>query len=213
MSHYEDEAQVEQLRAWWRENWMALAGGLVLGLGGIFGWEAWQNAKSGKAEQASQIYEDLKRVPAEDLAKAEPMASTLMDDYAATPYASQAALLIASRAAAREDWAKAEKALRWAREHGNDEGLRKIATLRLARVMWQQQQVDGALALLTVEDGDAFAALYRELAGDIRLAQGDREAARAEYAKALESNPAPAARAPLQRKLDDLGGAAATAKS
>lgn len=213
MSHYEDEAQVEQLRAWWRENWMALAGGLVLGLGGIFGWEAWQTARTGKAEQASQMYEDLKRVPAEDLAKAEPMASALMDDYEATPYASQAALLIASRAAAIGDWARAEKSLRWAREHGNDEGLRKIATLRLARVMWQQQQVDGALALLTVEDGDAFAALYRELAGDIRLAQGDREAARAEYARALESNPAPAARAPLQRKLDDLGGAAATAKS
>lgn len=214
MSHYEDEAQVEQLRQWWRENWMALAGGLVLGLGGIFGWEAWQSHKAGRAEHASQVYEDLKKLPPDDLDKAAPMADTLTKDFDSTPYAAQAALLVASRAAAKEDWPRAEASLRWAAEHGGDAGLRKIAKLRLARVLWQQQKADEALAQLKLDDGDAFTALYRELAGDIKLSQGDRESARAEYAKALASNPAPASRAPLQRKLDDLGGAdAATAKS
>lgn len=218
MSHYEDEAQVEQLRQWWRENWMALAGGLVLGLGGIFGWEAWQGHQTGHAEEASQMYEDLKRVPAEDLDKASPLAKRLMEDFGNTPYAAQGALLMAGRAAAKDDWARAESSLRWARDHADDAGLRKIATLRLARVLWQEQKAADALGLLAIEDGDAFAALYRELAGDIKLSQGDREAARAEYAKALAANPAPASRAPLQRKLDDLGAgtaepADATAKS
>ncbi|HZP14007.1 MAG TPA: tetratricopeptide repeat protein, partial [Nevskiaceae bacterium] len=61
MSHYEDEAQVEELKRWWKENWLALATGLALGLGGIFGWQQWQAHEDKVAADASQAYEDLKK--------------------------------------------------------------------------------------------------------------------------------------------------------
>ena len=32
-----DQEQVEALQKWWKENWLSLLGGLVLGLGGILG--------------------------------------------------------------------------------------------------------------------------------------------------------------------------------
>lgn len=207
MSHYEDEAEIERLRRWWRENWLALAGGLALGLGGIFGWEAWQNAQIGKAEQASQIFEDMKKAAVDKPERAASLGQTLMQEFAGTPYAAQAALLLAQRSADRLDWGAAEERLRWVIKHADDPGLEKIARLRLARVLWQQNQPDQALAQLDIPDSDAFAALYQELRGDIKLSQNDHAAARAAYEKALSLGPAPTSREFLQRKLDDLAGA------
>src|SRR5690349_18564366 len=96
MSHYEDEAQVEQLKKWWNENWKALAAGLVLGLGGIFGYQKWQDLKTSTAEQAAQIYQDLKKAAPD---QAQGLADKLQQDFSGTPYAAQAALLVAQKAA------------------------------------------------------------------------------------------------------------------
>lgn len=208
MSHYEDEAQVEQLRRWWRENWMALAGGLALGLAGIFGWEAWQKVQRVEAEKASHLYEDLRKLPADKAAQAKELGQKLVDDYAGTPYAAQGALHLASLAAQAGDWDGARAQLEWVAKNADDAGLKKIARLRLARVLWQQNRLDEALAQLEVKDDDAFAALYQELRGDLQLAKGDRAAARSAYEKALQLGPAVATRDGLQRKIDDLAGAA-----
>jgi predicted negative regulator of RcsB-dependent stress response len=208
MSHYEDEAQIEQLRRWWRENWIALIAGVSLGLAGIFGWEYYQKVRAVRAETASRVFEDLKRLSPDQKDRAEELWRTLSTDHASTPYAAQGALLLAAHAAATEDWAGAQGRLEWARDHTDDPGLRNIAALRLARVLWQQQQPDAALKLLDIADDSPFAPLYQELRGDILLVKGDREAARAAYEKALQLGPAAAGRDGLQRKLDDLGGAA-----
>jgi predicted negative regulator of RcsB-dependent stress response len=208
MSHYEDEAEVEQLRRWWRENWMALVAGLGLGLAGIFGWEAWQDMRTAKAEAASRVFEDLKRLSPYGKDRADELWAKLSTDYAGTPYAAQGALLLASHAAARNEWADAQAKLEWARDRAGDPGVQRVAALRLARVLWQQQQADSALQLLDIPEDDPFAALYQELRGDILFAKGEREAARAAYEKALQLGPAAAGRDGLQRKLEDLGGAA-----
>jgi predicted negative regulator of RcsB-dependent stress response len=208
MSHYEDEAQVEQLRRWWRENWIALVAGLGLGLGGIYGWEYYQHVRTTKAETASRVFEDLKRVTPDRKDRADELWRTLSSEHAGTPYAAQGALLMAAHAAAREDWADAQAKLEWVRDRADDPGLKSIAALRLARVQWQQGQPDAALKLLEIADDSPFAPLYQELRGDILLVKGEREAARAAYEKALKLGPAAAGRDGLQRKLDDLGGAA-----
>src|SRR5262245_40615017 len=205
-SHYEEEAQVEQLRRWLRENWLALASGLVLGLVGIFGVEAWKKTQNAKAEHASQVYEDLKKLPPERTERAEELWAHLSTDFPRTPYAAQGALLTASLAAAREDWAKAQSRLEWVSAHSSDPGLKKLAQLRLARVLWQQAKPDEALKLLEVPDDDPFAPLYTELRGDIQMSRGDRDAARAAYEKALKLGAPAASREGLQRKLEDLGG-------
>jgi predicted negative regulator of RcsB-dependent stress response len=204
MSHYEDEAQVEQLRRWWRENWMALAGGLVIGLAGIFGWQWWQERATTHSEQASRVYEDLRKTEADKVERQAELGKNLRDDFGDTPYAAHGALLLAQRAAERSDWDAARENLDWVVKKADDPGLKKVAKLRLARVLWQQQKADDALALLDVPEDDAFAALYQELRGDIQRGKGDAAAARAAYEKAMQIGPTPAGRQQLQRKLDDL---------
>lgn len=204
MSHYEDEAQVEQLRRWWRENWMALVGGLALGIAGIFGWESWQNAQNATAERASQLYEDLQKAAADKPDTLKEIGSKLVAEYSGTPYAAQGQLLLAQRSAERGEFEAARGSLDWVIGHTDDPGLKKLAKLRLARVLWQLGKTDDALAQLDAADDDAFAALEQELRGDIQLSKGDRAAVRTAYEKALQLGPAPAGRDGLQRKLDQV---------
>jgi len=207
-THYDDEAQVENLKRWWKENWMALAAGLGIGLGAIFGWELWKDYKTGKAEQASQIYEDMKKAAEADQADAlKASGEKLVAEFPASPYAADAALLLAGKAVEQNRLDDALKHLQWAAAHAKDEGIQRLAKLRQARVLAAQNKPEEALKLLEGEAGD-YALLYDELRGDIKLAQGDHAAARQAYEKALKAAGDQAGnREQLQRKLDDLATA------
>lgn len=205
-AHFDDEAQAEQLKQWWKDNWMALTAGLVLGVGAIFGWEGWQSYQERRAGQASQMFEDLKDALSQAKTdEAMKLGDTLAVEHADTPYAAGAALFLAAQAVQTQDFDQALTRLQWASQYSKDEGLRQVARLRQARVLWQQGKADEALKLLDGDTG-SFAAMAEELRGDIRLAQGDRAAARSAYEKALAAVDADdaATRTSLQRKLDDL---------
>lgn len=211
MSHYDDEAQVEQLKRWWNENWKALVGGLALGLGSIFGWQAWQGRQSSHAANASQMYEDLKKAAAASKSdEVQQLAQKLVSQYSNTPYAIQAVLRQAQLEAEQGRLDEAGTHLNWVAEHADDEGLRHIARLRQARVLWQQKKADAALKLLEPNDPGSFEALYQELRGDIKLSQGDRAGAVVAYRRALGlvSDAPQANKDGLQRKLDDLADVA-----
>lgn len=211
-THYEDEAQAERLKQWWKDNWMALAGGLILGLAGIFGWEGWQSHQSGRAAEASRMFEDLRlAINNENVEAATQIGDTLIKEHAKSPYASGASMYLAAEAVKAGKLDAALTHLRWVRDNGADDGLRQIARLREARVLWQQGQADAALKLLD-DDGGNFSAVAEELRGDIRLSQGDRAAARASYEKALTGlgDDDASARGDLQRKIDDLADVVAS---
>lgn len=231
-THYDEEAQVEQLRQWLRDNWFPLASGIALGLAAIFGWQAWGQRQDAHAGEASHIFDDLTKAAGQnkyDDTKA--MADRLAKDFSDTPYAAAAALKVAELGVLDNKLDDAATRLQWVidfEQHpgllarlgaalhlhskANDVGLLPLARLRLAQVLWQQNKPDEALKQL---DGDAgaYSALYAELRGDIKLSQGDRAAARGDYEQALQSLGADAVgRDGLQRKLDDLADAA-TVKS
>ncbi len=227
--HYDEEAQVEQLRQWLRDNWFPLASGLALGLAAIFGWQAWGQLQDNHAGAASHVFEDLGKAAAEnkyDDAKA--MADRLVKDFSDTPYAAAGALKLAEVAVLNNKLDDAATRLQWVvsfeqnpgfmarvgatlrlRNQAYDVGLLPLARLRLAQVLWQQNKADEALKQLDGEAG-TYAPLYAELRGDIKLSQGDSSAARGAYQQALQSlSPDDVGRDGLQRKLDDLAGAAA----
>ena len=94
--HYDEEAQVEQLRQWLRDNWFPLASGLALGLAAIFGWQAWGQLQDNHAGAASHVFEDLGKAAAQDkYDDAKAMADRLVKDFSDTPYAAAGALKLA----------------------------------------------------------------------------------------------------------------------
>jgi predicted negative regulator of RcsB-dependent stress response len=128
----------------------------------------------------------------------------LRSQYARTPYAILGSLAFASELAQGNDAKAAVGHLQWAESYGKDGKLRRIASLRKARLLWSQGDVEGALASLTIKKKDPFAPLIAELRGDILLSEGKRADARAAYQAALDLSPENAARAQVQQKLDDL---------
>lgn len=86
------------------------------------------------------------------------------------------------------------------------EGIRVLATTRLARVLAAEKQHDAALALLTQEKAPGFEPTVEELKGDIYQAQGKIEDARKAYQAASAALLARDERSPvLELKMADVG--------
>lgn len=207
-THLEDEEDLEKLKTWWKDNWVALVGGLVIGFGAIGGWEGYKSWRDGRSETASQMYEELKKAleaaKAEDAGK---IVDKLKSDYASTPYAAAAQLSAAQAAVDKGELDAAAASLAWVVTNSDDVGMVQMARLRQSRVLLAQAKHDEALTALAGDAG-SFGSLYEELRGDIQLAKGDAAAARAAYEKALAAADADAAnRTLLQQKLDDLASA------
>ncbi|RKZ37056.1 MAG: hypothetical protein DRQ37_02785 [Gammaproteobacteria bacterium] len=208
MNAYEsDREQVEELKKWWKENGRMVVTGLVLGLGGVFGWTAWQEYQTRQAEQTSMIYEQLINTigtPNEPGAIAQ--GEALVRDYPDSGYAPLAALVLARVAFEKGDRAGAERHLRWVMGQTDAFHTSAIARLRLARILMADKDYPGALTLLKNSGSKNFAPAYAETRGDIFAAQGNTQQARSEYGLALAATQTDAAaRARVEMKLDDIG--------
>jgi predicted negative regulator of RcsB-dependent stress response len=80
--------------------------------------------------------------------------------------------------------------------------------LRLAGLLLDEKAYDEGLVLLTVPDAGSFAGLFADRRGDLLLAQGKRDEAKAAFVDALARlDRGSAMRSVVQMKLDALGGA------
>jgi predicted negative regulator of RcsB-dependent stress response len=209
-----EREQAEQLRHWLRENWVWLVAGVALTVGGYYGFRAWESRQSSRAVEAGQrLAAMLDAIGANRRDEGLRIAGELTGEYADTPYADQATLVLARLDVDSGDLAAAEKRLAAVAGASKDPDLRIVARLRLARVQLAQGRYDDALKSLDAVATPAVDARVLELRGDVRLAQGDPAAALAEWRKArvaAEADPAAGAQVDmelLQLKIDELGAA------
>ncbi len=202
-----DDEDLATLKTWWHEYGRTIVVGVVLGLGGIVGWNAWQSHQERRAEEASRMYAEVVEAAAlERHADARSQAALLLSEFPRSGYATLAAFVASASAVAQDDPAEARSRLSWIVENASREGYRDLARIRLARVLLDEKDTGAALDTLAEVGSTAFAALAGELRGDIQLAQGAREEARAAWLEVLAGDEALAAsRARVQMKLDDLG--------
>ncbi|HEB77445.1 MAG TPA: tetratricopeptide repeat protein [Methylothermaceae bacterium] len=205
-THIHEEEQVEALKRWWKENGTSIVAGVILGLAGIFGWNAWQNHQRVQAEQAASLYAQLlDAVESRQYPLAEGLVQRLTSEFGSTAYADFARLLAAKAAVEQNDLEKAKKYLGQLVTAGEDENFRHIARLRLARVHLAAGHPEDGLKLLDsadVGDPGGFVGQYEELKGDLYVALGQLQQAATAYQKAIELGRDDAY---LKMKLNDLG--------
>ena len=104
MEIYDSEKeQVEALKRWWKENGRMVVLGLVIGLGGTFGWNGWQSWRNTQAENASLTYQSLLAAAAQsDVEQVNSRGMALLNDYPESGYAPLAALVMAKSAVTEE---------------------------------------------------------------------------------------------------------------
>jgi predicted negative regulator of RcsB-dependent stress response len=203
MSGYQtEEEQVEALKRWWKENGTSVIAGVVIGLGGVFGWQAWNNYQDRVGSDASLAFNQL--VSAQqggDIKSASKQAELLRLEYESSSYAVLAALIQANLKLEQGEPAAARSQLEWAMGQANNESLKQLAQLNLARILLSDGDLDGAEKLATVESG-GFAGEFAQLRGDIAAKRGDKQAAFDAYTLAMTQETSN--RNLLQMKLDDL---------
>lgn len=201
----EDE-QSERIKAWWKENGTSVIAGSVLGIAVIAGVNYWRVYKADQAEAAAVLYDQLL---VEQAGAGSDVGRKLINEYASTPYAGKASLVLARIAFDNGDLDQAAEHLEWAMTEAPDPADRRIARLRLARLALDRDDAGRAEALLSGMQIGGYESEYRELLGDIAMARDDPETARNEYQAALEALPEQSGFADmLNRKLDAAIGAA-----
>ncbi len=203
MSAYQtEEEQVEALKRWWKENGTSIIAGVVIGLGGIFGWQAWGNYQDRVGKEASLAFSQMVNAQQQgDLDSASKQAELLRLEYENSSYAVFAALAQARLKLDAGDSAAARSQLEWAMANADDESLKHLAQLNLARIFVSDGDLDAADRLAGVESG-GFAGDFAQLRGDIAAQRGDKQAAFEAYTLAMAQEPSN--RNLLQMKLDDL---------
>lgn len=205
---FEEQERLAELKGWWEDNRWYVVGAVVaaiLAFAGYQGWKAWTERK---ADEAAGLYRPVAAAAKDnDPKKIAEAAKPLLEKHPRSFYASETALVLAKSAFDAGNLPEAQKQLEWVMNNGVDE-LRGVARLRLAAVLLEQKKHEDALKVLDANKDPAFTALAADMRGDIMLAQGRLDEARAAYKLAIEkAEPRNPVKQIAQTKLDALGGA------
>ena len=198
-----EEQQVEAIKSFWDKHGNSIIAGLVLGFSGFIGLNYYQDNKLASQNSTSDSYIALSTQATENPKAYVAQAESFINDNANSSYASLTALALAKNAVNKENWANAEKHLSTAIEKAADDGTKAIASLRLARIQIQTEQLDNALVTLNGSFPQSFLANVEVIKGDVYALQGKSSLARASYQTAID-NRGIETHPNLQMKFDDL---------
>ena len=182
----EEQDQLEDLKAWWKQWGNTIAGVVIAVCVGVIGVQGWRWWSQQQAEKGSVLYNAVSAAArANDVAKAKDAMAQLADKYGGTAYAPRAALIVAATLYDAGDKAGAKAQLAAVIDRDSEDELKQIARLRLAAMLFDDKQYDDALRTLDAKHDDAFAGIYADMRGDILAAAGRNAEARAAYQNAL----------------------------
>ncbi len=181
----EEQEQLDELKAWWKTNGKWITNGLIALLLVFAAYQAWQYYQSKQAVEASTEFQALQVTDEKDLKAIQAKAAEIMDHYASTPYAGRAALYVAKANYAAGDVKSAKAQLEWAIDHAKETAVHAIASLQLANILTEEKNYEAALKLLESKHDVGFEGLFSDLKGDVLVALGKKEEAKAAYENAL----------------------------
>jgi predicted negative regulator of RcsB-dependent stress response len=207
----QEQEQLDDLKAFWKQYGNLVTWVLVLALGGYAAWNGWNYYLRDQGAKAGSLYDEIDRAAeALDNERAMRIFADMKERYPRAVFTQQAGLVAARVAAEKGQYDAARDSLAWVAQSGGESEYRAIARLRLAGLLLDQKKYDEALKQLDGIDGAEFAALAEDRRGDILLAQGKGEEAKAAYQKAWAAmEPKLDYRRIVEAKLNVLGVAPA----
>jgi predicted negative regulator of RcsB-dependent stress response len=205
----QEQEQLAAIKAWWEKYGNFILAVATLVLLAIAAYNGWRWYERREAQQAAVVYEELlKALDGTDANRKKELAGTLIERYGRTVYAPMAALQMASIFHEAGDPSAARAQLQWVIDKSGHDEYALIARVRLAGVLLDDKAYDAALQVLSGSVPKAHLTAFADRRGDVLVAQGKTDQARAAYREALESadaqNPL---RNLIQLKLDSLPAA------
>lgn len=198
-----EEQQVDAIKGYWQKNGNTIIAGIALGFASFIGYNFYQDSKVKQELLISDRYQTLIEQSTKETNTFALDAQKFIDENTDSSYAALTALAMAKESASYKDWTLVQKQLMIAINSAPSEGIKAIATLRLARVQVQLEQYTEALVTLKQALPASFTAALEEIKGDAYLQQGKKELARNAYQAAINADGLTTSPS-LQVKLDDL---------
>lgn len=184
----EEQEQLDQLKHFWEKWGTPITAVLVVAFGGFAAWNGWQYWQQRQAVQASALADAVQvAVEAKDNGRIQQTLADIQSKYASTEQAGQAALAAAKAQADAGDLDAAKATLTWVSEHASDEGYKALARVRLAAVLMQQKDLEGASRLLAGSFPAEFAGVVADRQGDVLQLQGKTAEAVQAYERAFKA--------------------------
>ncbi len=183
----QEQEQLDDLKAFWKRYGNAITWLVTLVLLGFAGWNGWNWWQRDQAGRASALYEALDTVAQSgDAAKTAQVFDDLKERHPRTAFAQQGGLLAAKVQFDKGQPDRARAILAWVADNALEDEYRSLARLRLAGLLLDAKQYDDALKQLDAAKSLPFAALIADRRGDILLAQGKPQDAKAAYSAAYK---------------------------
>ncbi|MDR0701702.1 MAG: tetratricopeptide repeat protein [Azoarcus sp.] len=204
----EEQEQIAQIKAWWEQYGNRTIVVLLAAAIGFTAWTGLRRYQEGNAVEAGALYVELQQIAAAgDAQRTRELAGRLIDKYGGTVQAQLGALLSAQVQFRKNELDNAHSQLEWAADKGAEPALRELARLRLATVLLQKEDFDGALARLQPAPEGAWLTRFEDLRGDVLAAQGKIDEARAAWQAALDAfDDAAPLREAIRAKLESSEG-------
>jgi predicted negative regulator of RcsB-dependent stress response len=196
-----EEQQIERMKELWNEYGKVIVVSAVIGLGGLLGWNQYQDSVLSTQEATSDSYVAVMQELSDKGSSATSDVQAFIDNNQQAQYSVLAALQLAKLEVEAGNLDEALAQLEWAKSATQDTAISAVILHRIARLKLEQGNYDAALAELNLVKDQGWAGRVAELKGDIYLRQGNTEAAYTAYTEAQQDGDADQT---LQMKLDDL---------
>lgn len=185
----DEQEQLDQLKAFWKQYGNLITWTLVVVLGGFAAWNGWNLWQRDQAAKAAAMFDELeKAAQGADTDRVAGIFKDLRERYGRTAYAGQGGLLAAKVQAEKFKPDDAQATLAWVADNAGEAEYRTIARLRLAGLLIDAKKYDEALKQLDAAGGaKEFEALVADRRGDVLLAQGKTDEAKAAYQQAWKA--------------------------
>lgn len=178
----EEQEQLDQIKHFWAQYGNLITWVLIAVFGAMAAWNGWNYWQRSQATKAAALFDEIERVSvAKDADRIERALADMKDRFGGTTYAAQGGLLAGKTLfeAGKTDGARA--ALSWVAEQANDDAYKAVARLRLVGLDIEAKAFDQALKTLEAPVPKSFEPLVADRRGDVFMAQGKPEEAKAQY--------------------------------
>ncbi|MEP7057513.1 MAG: tetratricopeptide repeat protein [Caldimonas sp.] len=210
----EEQEQLDQLKAFWKQYGNLVTWALIAVLAAYAAWNGWNLWQRDQSVKAGAMYDELEAAAgAGDADRAGGIFADMKSRYPRTAFTQQGGLLAARTQFEKGKTDAALATLAWVGENASETEYRSVARMRMAGVLLDAKKYDEALKQLDAATATEFAPLVADRRGDVLLAQGKKEDAKAAYLKAWNAmDPKVDYRRLIEAKLNVLGVDAAAAK-
>ncbi len=187
----DEQEQLATLKHFWDQYGRIITAVVTVLALSYAGWTAWNIWQTGLEQKSAVRFDEMSRaVAAGDISKTDRVFADMKEQFGATSYTAQAALLDARMNYEKGNVDATKAALQWLVDSSAESAYKDVARLRLGGVLIEAKQYDEAIKLLSSNISQPFAALAADRMGDAYSLQSKAEEAKAQYLKAYAGLPA-----------------------